>query len=205
MLKAGYIGDVGELLPGVIHWQKTYWESPDKITELIVGDNTERWLNAGINKTWRAGILASEVARDLVKNLPFTIGELSLNKEITYTKGKTFSCTIKRALEEIARDTGSKLHLSRGMVYLRPYGKGTQKIVYITPETGLIGSPQILDENEKTKKKRWKIQSLLNYKIESDSIVKVESKTLNNLCIVKSGEHILSGDDFLTEIEVELY
>ena len=57
-----------------------------------------------------------------------------------------------------------------------------------------------LRKKNKKEKKTWKVTCLLNPKIETDSIIKVESKTCNGTFRVISGKHT---KDFNTELEVE--
>jgi len=204
LLKAGYKGDVGTLLPGIINNCSTRWNGTEKMTEVVIGDATKEWLNSTINRTWRAGIRASQVAKDLINELPLEIGDLQITKDKTYSKGKTFSTTIQKALNEIKNDLGLKLHVSRGRVYLRPEGKGTRQIVKLNSETGLIAIPQVVDDAS-AKEEAYKVQSLLNYRIHTDSIVKIESKTIEGLYRVNKGTHRKSGNDFVTEIEVSKY
>jgi|AntRauTorcE11897_2_1112592.scaffolds.fasta_scaffold23219_3 hypothetical protein len=198
-LRAGYKNDVGLLLPGVISYTQTSWDTTDKITEIVVGDNTSDWLNTTVNQTWRAGIRARDVAVDLIDMLPFGVGEINLANNIDYPKGKTFSGTIKAALEEIAKDAATKLHVGRSKIYLRPEEVGTREIVNLNQRTGLIASPQKIDEDGE---EGYKVQSLLNYRIWADSIIRIESKTISGLYRVKKGLHKLSSSDFLTEMEV---
>lgn len=198
-LRAGYKNDVGLLLPGVISNTQTYWDTTDKITEIVVGDNTSDWLNTTVNQTWRAGIRARDVAVDLIDMLPFGVGEINLANNIDYPKGKTFSGTVKAALEEIAKDAATKLHVGRNKIYLRPEEVGTREIVNLNQRTGLIASPQKIDEDGE---EGYKVQSLLNYRIWADSIIRIDSKTISGLYRVKKGLHKLSSSDFLTEMEV---
>lgn len=198
-LKAGYAEDIGLLLPGVVISASTYFESTNKITEVIIGDNTDAWLSSMVNQTWRAGVNASEIAKDIVKDLPLKTGEIKLNNDISYPKGKTFSTTRKMALEEIAKDTDTKLHVSRGKIYLRPESVGSQEVIILNKDTGLISSPQRINDKDE---EGYKVQSLLNYRIASDSVLNIESKTINGLYRVSKGSQRLNGNDFITDLEV---
>ena len=202
ILKAGYEGDVGTLLPGVIDSYKTRCTGVDRETELILGDHTDAWLNATVNKTWKAGKDAQTIAQDIIDLLPFDLGGFEIDNNITYEKGKTFSTICKTALEELAADVDAKLHLSRGQIYFRNPAKGTEEIVLLNSNTGLISSPEPGNKEGKT---IYDVRSLLNYRIWADSVVRIESKTANGLYRVIDGQHVLSGDDFLTEMEVEKY
>jgi hypothetical protein len=203
-LKAGYKDDIDYIFIGVVASATTKWKNPDKETEIIIGDHTDAWLNTTINQTWRKGIQASKVIKDVVAVLPLEIGKIEIPEDKSYPKAKTFSCTCKKALEELAADLSLKLHVNKGKIYLRSEDKGTEQIVILNKDTGLIGSPQEISTTD-AKKDKYKIQSLLNYRIESDLVLKVESNTINGYYRVEQGKHFLSGDDFLTEIEVSKY
>lgn len=202
VLKAGYKDDYGNILPGVISSQRTKWDGSDKLTEIIVGDETNEWLQTTINKTWKANITAKRVAEDIIETSGLNVGEINLNNPKKYAKGKTFSTLRKTALEEIVKDTESKLHVARGRVYIRPKEKGMQEVVLLNKDTGLISSPQEASEGEDETEK-YKFESLLNYRIYTDTIVKIKSKTANGLYRVKNGKHLKSGGDYITEGVVE--
>jgi hypothetical protein len=204
-LSAGYREDLGNVLLGVIVSATTAWEGTEKITTAIVGDCTDRWLNVAINRTWRAGIRASQVAKDIVAHLGLGTEGIQIPKDITYSRGKTFSCTCKRALEELARDLKLKLHFTGGKLYLKPAESGLTEVVVLNSDTGLMGSPEKIDDGREKSGKRYKVQSLLNYRLRSDAIVKIESQTIQGLWRIDKGKHLLNGEDFLTEMEVVKY
>lgn len=201
-LEAGYNGDVGGILPGVILDHKTVYEEVDKLTEITVGDGLDVWLNATINRTWSAGKDTMAIAQDIADLLPFTLGDFEIDDPVTYQNGKTFSTTCKNALEELAADAGIKLHVSRGEIYFRKPESGNREIVNLSANTGLIGTPT---KGEKEDKTIWDARSFMNYRIWSDEILQIESKTINGLYRVTGGRHRLSGDDFETEMEVVRY
>src|SRR5690606_27527182 len=101
----------------------TSWQAVDKITKVVVGDGTALWLTARVNRTWRQGVRASEVARDIIALLGLRLGRLQLPNDVRYPSGKSFSTSAKAALEEIATDCGAKLHVTREAVYLVPPGE----------------------------------------------------------------------------------
>lgn len=200
-LNAGYENDLGSLLPGTIIRVTTNYDSTDKVTEVIVGDGTDRWLNATINKTWKAGTLSSSIVQDCADILPFNFKGYEA-EEITYSKGKTHSGTIKTLLEEIAEDIGAKLHVSRGSIFFRQPEQANVEIVNLNKDTGLIGTPTISEKDGET---FYEVDSLLNYRIWTDSIINFDTKTINGLYKVKGGTHSVAGGDFVTTMEVDKY
>lgn len=200
-LNAGYEGDIGSLLPGIIIDEVTNYNGTDKITELIIGDGTERWLNATINKTWKTGITSDRIVKTCADMLPFNFAGYE-TETISYPKGKTHSGTIKSLLEEIARDLGAKLHVSRGFIYFRPPEKGSFEIVNLNKDTGLIGTPTI---SQSEKGVSYEVDSLLNYRLWTDNLINIESKTIEGIYKIVGGTHSIAGGDFITTMEVEKY
>lgn len=200
-LNAGYEGDVGSLLAGVILNQTTNYDGTDKVTELIIGDGTEEWLNSTINKTWNTGITSDKIVETCANLLPFNFAGYE-TETISYPKGKTHSGTIKSLLEEVASDIGAKLHISRGFIYFRPPKESSIEIVNLNKDTGLIGTPTISESEGET---YYEVDSLLNYRLWTDNLVNIKSKTINGLYRIKGGTHSIAGGDFITTMEVDKY
>jgi hypothetical protein len=197
LLKAGYENDVGVITKSDIVEVKTRWESKNKITEIVVSESSKEWLNKKINRTWKKNIKVERVAKDIIDNLDISIGKIDIpNKR--YAKGKTFSTTCKKALEEIANDFDLKLHVSKGNIYLLNPEKSAEKIINISPNNGLIKSPELNNGN-------YKAKMLLNYRISPDIILNFKDTKVTGKFRVINGEHIASGNDFKTEVVMEKY
>ena len=202
-LIAGYEEFNGVVLPGIIKRKRTVWEDVDKITTLTVGDNTDNWLKSTINKTWKAGKRASDIFPEIIRATNLSVGEIDINKDIIYEKGITFSMTCKQALDELAADTNSKLYSNRGKVYVRPFNKASRKAFLIDKDHGLLNSPEKIESDSEDKPERYSVQILLNYKIQVDSLIKLDSKDVKGNFRVIEGEHVGQGENFSTNMEVE--
>jgi len=209
-LKAGYKEKFGLLLPGLIEVKKTKWQGMDKETTLIVGDDTDLWMRSTINRTWKSGKTASDIIPDVINNAGLEVGEVDTNKSITYEKGLTLSTTTRKALKRLAEDTESKLHSKRGLVYVRPPEKAEKQAVLVNSNTGLISSPEKVEESsgggegeEESSKAKYMVKMLLNYEVRADSLLKIESRNISGEFRVISGKHVAEGDEFSTECEVE--
>jgi hypothetical protein len=195
-LKAGYQDDLGLIMLGKIASATTKFEDKDKLTKISLDEDISTLIKVKINKTWAKNTRADIIIRDIINQLPLNLGDLDIVNNQKYRKGKSFSCNAKKALEELAKDTDSKLHISRGKIYFRPEDKGAYRVVKLNKDNGLIASPQRVDSGDK---ERWKVQSLLRYKIEPDIILDIESLTLNGHYRVVKGKH---KGDWTTEVEV---
>lgn len=198
ILNAGYDIDVGNILTGNIADVKTTWENLDKATTIFVKDGLVDAVET--NKTYAKGTNSTFIINDLISVLGFTVGEIRPTETITYTQGKVVVGSPYNSLKEVVKDTKSRLFVDKGVVYIRPKGAGTQTAFVLNANSGLIGSPtEITEEVDDKKVVKYNVRCLLNYEITTDSILKIESKTINGLYKVERGNH---KGDFITECVV---
>lgn len=195
VVQAGYEGDVGTVAVGTASEVSTSWVGVDKVTTIVVGDGAAKWLSARVNRSWRQGVRASHVARDIIDLLGLRLGRLQLPYDVQYPTGKAFSTSAKAALEEIAADTGAKLHVTREAIYLVPPGDWQRIGVYLSAETGLIESPQPSSQ----KPGAYRIRTLLQHRITTDTMVEIESRTARGQYRVAEGRHKSSLQEHVTE------
>ena len=200
ILNAGYKGDVGNILSGKIENISTEWQGVDKITTLKVSDGGFEWRNATVNKTYQAGTKASYIMADLTSILGLEVGEISPKNDIEYKLGKSISGRVEWALKRLVKDTESKMYINKGRIFIRDENKGTETGFLLNSDTGLISSPEKVEEEKDGQKViKYKVQSLLNHRISTDSLIQIESKTINGNYRVESGVHT---GDFITEMIV---
>lgn len=207
ILNAGYSSDVGSVLLGFVEKVQTYWEGPDKITEIQAVDGSAAWLKTPIVRAYAAGTTASAILNDLSALTGLEIGAMSLPVDRKYPSGKTIRTGLSGALAAIAADCGAKAHVTRGKIYIRPKDEGQTIGFVIDAEHGLISSPTPIETEtgkgkKKTKRQGFKVVSLLNHRITTDSIVEIKSKTANGMFRVEKGQHTSDGSRFYTEMEV---
>ena len=200
ILNAGYKGDTGNILTGKIESIFTAWEGMDKVTTIKASDGGIDLREARVSRTYQAGTLASFIMGDLAGILGLEIGEISPKTDIEYRLGKSVSGSVKMALEQLVKETSSKMYVHKGRLYIRDDKKGTETGFLLNSGTGLIGSPEKIEEEKNGQKAiKYGVRALLNHKIGTDSIIKVQSRTINGLYRVESGVHT---GDFITEMTV---
>lgn len=200
ILNAGYKGDVGNILSGKIENITTEWQGVDKVTTIKVSDGGFEWRNTRVQKTYQAGSTSKYIMQDLASMLGLEIAEINPKKDITYKLGKSISGSVEVALKQLVKDTESKMYIHKGRLYIRDEKKGTVTGFLLNSDTGLIGSPERIEEEKDGKKLiKYKVESLLNHKIGTDSLIQIESKTINGNYRVESGIHT---GDFITETVV---
>lgn len=218
IVNAGYreMGNKACVVSGDIEDVTTDWEGLDKVTKIKVSDGGKEWRKAKLNKTYAEGTKASLIMQDLCGVLGYEVVEIKPKEDITYKLGKTIKGYCSDSLKRLVKDTKSKMYINKKRITIRDEKKGNDIGFLLNTETGLVGNPTLnkddsedktdLRESEKEKKKNkeekktWKVTCLLNAKIETDSIIKIESKTCNGQFRVVSGRHT---KDFNTELVVE--
>lgn len=217
-LNVGYkaLGNKANILTGEIEDIETTWQGLDKMTKITVGDGSKSWRKAELNKTYANGTKASVIMTDLANIMGYEIVEINPKNDITYKLGKTIKGSASKSLTQLVKDTESKMFINKNRIVIRDQKKGYTTGFVLNADTGLVGLPtlnknesgdknsDVAKEKDKKKnkktKKTWKVTCLLNPKIETDSVIKIESKVLNGTFRVISGKHT---KDFNTELEVE--
>lgn len=214
-LNAGYQKDVGAIFLGEIQIPQTKWNGVDRITQMDCMDSGEAWFKKEINRTYKAGMTGQQVLNDLLSQTGLKAAVIKLGFRKVYQNGKTVKGKLIDGIMEVAKDCGAKVHVNRGKIFIRPKNDGDNIRFVLDSATGLVGSPTPVEKEErydviekgkrvqKTRTRRgWKIISLLNHRITTDSLIQVKSKTANGTFRVESGKHICGGSSFYTETEV---
>lgn len=213
-VNAGYKGNIGAILIGEARRIETDWQRPEKITTVVVLDANDDWMGMDIKKTYKEGITAKQILNDLLPKTGLKVAALKLPVNKIYTGAKTIDDKIGKAVVEIAKDCGAKIHVNKGKIFIREKSEGDKTGFLLDAAHGLIGSPTPIEKEEKlpTKnddikgkkvtRKGWKVTALLNHNFATDAVIKVKSKTANGFFRIEKGNHISNGSSYYTEMEV---
>lgn len=228
-LNAGYTGDIGVILFGTVRNAYSEWDGPNKITTITIADAGDTWLTKTINKTYKKDTTAKQILIDANKAAGMKIGKLSLPINKVYKGGKTIKGPIGTINSEIVPDCNAKWHTTKGFIYITGKNEGKETNILLNKNSGLIETPTPYTKTEsykvnktvvtystvngKKKKKievkeedrsrtlhGYKCRCLLNHRIETDSIIKIQSLSANGRFRVAAGKH--DGGNFITELEV---
>lgn len=196
ILNAGYENNTGSIVVGNI----AYFETKKGITDtqfiMYVVSNLDRWARLTISKTYRAGSRVSFIIRDILSQFGLEVGEFSLLNDFSYKNPRTVNGMLKNVLTELVRETGSRLYIMDNILYItKPYN-GIVTGFLLSPETGLIGSPERIEVEEQ---EGYKVEMLLNHRINVNSVIQINSSVASGNFIVVKGTH---NGDFITTAEV---
>lgn len=219
ILSAGYKGDVGCIFVGEIADFSHEYGDLDIVTKITAADSMEAWLGTYVNKTYAAGMSASDIIDDLLNIFGVEVAtvELAINKQ--YPGCRVCRGKLKDVLTEIAcSDCQSRLVVRCGQIIINPPADGITTGYLLTPETGLLKASsssegQSTNTNTKAANKNRSQQAeedgtisrscLMNYHIGVADKIVIRDRTINGTYLVKAGTHKGSRDsDWTTTLEV---
>jgi hypothetical protein len=145
--------------------------------------------------------------------LGFDIGEMSgLGLFEVFENGYTVSKPTKQAIDDICYAYRLKWSIQDGKVYVTDLNGDTSykyTVPLISEETGLIGSPEEINEGkakrkgDKTPSKGYRFVCTLNHEIIPELFIKLSAEQINAVAKVKKVTHRGSyeGDSWETEVE----
>jgi hypothetical protein len=150
-LDAGYPDAVAQLYLGEVRSAHSHREGSDIITEISTGDSEKELATARINMSIGPKVSASVALMAICRELKVGIGNANVMAAKLQSKGVVFfgpgtviSGSAKRALVDFCRSADLECSIQDGVIQILDLGKALQdKAVYLSPETGLVGSPTI--------------------------------------------------------------
>lgn len=177
---------------------------PDVLTSITANDGSKEMKNAKSNFSFASGISGREVLRKVLQS--FSISSDFNNVSFTdknYANGFSFVGSSTDALTKVTQFLGLSWSIQNNEIKLVQFdGNDGSRIVLLSPETGMIGSPEkelFADRTAKGDSKKvdvpgWRIRSLLQPKIVPTNQIVVNSREVpqNSLFTVMTVVH--SGD-----------
>ncbi|WP_319371957.1 phage protein [uncultured Ilyobacter sp.] len=188
-IEAGYKDFSKVIFNGVVDTVRSYDEDNGVTTEIKATQNNELMLYTRVDMTFNKNSKASEIINALVNNSHLEIGILDLVNDKQYPKGKTFSCSLKKAFQVLAKDTGSKFFYDSTKVYFKNSSKEYTKSMGIDGYRGLL--------KIEPAEKGFSMQTLMIPEIVEDIIINVTDKYYTGKYRVKECSYTAKGtDDF---------
>lgn len=198
VLNAGYKSSYGTILSGYITRHETEFQEVDKKTTFYILDSTTPGTNALKTVSYGKNTKTDTVLRDLARRGGLSVAQMNLPKNVNYPRGTTASGTVISAIKKFSKDAGASAYIRQGKLYVRPGATGDSSGVIISSESGMIGSPSVINDE---KLKGYDVKVSLEHRITTNSLVVVQSKYVNATLRVHSGKHVSDGASFITEME----
>ncbi|MUG68637.1 hypothetical protein GNP94_21945 [Paenibacillus campinasensis] len=199
IVNAGYKGDVGVILHGLISDVRTRREGVDKITTLRVLDCEDLSKRTVKDVSYATGTLASRIIKDMAAQIGLPVAQFELYQDVRYTEGYTASGAATEIISKVAEDCRTHAYINKGKLYIRNLRRGKDELFKLSQDTGLIGSPEFFVEESA---KGYTVTQQLQYRVTTASVLEIESEFYSGRLYVRSGVHTFSRTgDFTTQTE----
>lgn len=148
-LDVGYKTETMGLFRGNVRYVYRYREQNDRITEIQAGDGDKDWKDAEVNFTLATGHTDADAMARMIENLGTTTLGYVAGPNINKPKilGKTYSGTVRRVMDIIARNNKAHWGIQDGRLSMVPIGSTLpNEAIKVDSATGLLGAPMISDK-----------------------------------------------------------
>lgn len=204
-IKAGYKGDFGVIFEGYVTKKEPEADGADTSTIITCSDAS---LLLYESKEFIAEVSAGQKLSTVVKKVYDTcsipVGQID-ETDYSFLQARTFLGTGQAILEELLKIVnGNKekyaAYTERGMGYFVRSDHKSAEVFEINSSTGLLTAEKNEDSTSGT---NAKLKTLLNWKIKTDSWLRVTCPNVNGLFKVSGYTHTLKGEVFETDMEVK--
>lgn len=144
-LLAGYKQDIGSItiFSGIVTRSLTFREGPDWVTELELSDGLLAWRDSKFSASFAPGSSGIAVLTSVANNFFLPIRPLPVIKDKSYPSGKEFCMRVRDAMDQVCNFLGLEWSIQNQEVQILNKGKAVkQRAIVLSPDSGLIGSPE---------------------------------------------------------------
>ena len=210
MIEAGYESGTEVLTIAEVTRSVVVHLPPDIILDVEAADGAKTVRDRKINISFKKGRTVRSVLDAIATELALPIKVTGAQPTGSYAKGVSFSGTVASALDRVCLKGGVIWSIQDGALQISHRTKASNaRGVLLTPDTGLIGSPERIDDIEETqsgerKRLGWRVKSLLNPQIRPGDRLQIKSAEVDGAFRAENVNHFgdTEGGDWYTEAEV---
>ncbi|MDE2290464.1 MAG: hypothetical protein KGL53_00160, partial [Elusimicrobia bacterium] len=200
VLEAGYTNTIGRIFSGQARYIDHAREGPDWVTSIECGDGEVAYRYARFVESYAPGTSVLQVAQRLIAAIgPMTAASAAvLEGALTdqFARGYSVRGTAAQELHALLSGRGLAFSVQHGKVQVLQDGQATtDTAVLLTPDTGLLGSPEhgTPDPSEpRSASRTLKFRCLIQPTLNPGGLVQIKSQSAQGLLRVLSIE--TSGD-----------
>lgn len=180
-IEAGYASGTSLIWLGDLREVETRYESPDWVTRVSSGDGEKGWKNARQHLSFGPRTPLDTALRAMARALGY--GEGNLSKVVaglrqagvaSFPHGTVLTGPTSRELRDFARSAGLEVSVQDGALQFLDRGAVLDgEALYLSPQTGLIGSPSVDNKGVMT------CECLMVPDVRPGRLVVLESATVN--------------------------
>jgi hypothetical protein len=196
MIEAGYVGRLVKIASGEIVRSSSAIKDGEWETRIEARDGMTAY-GTVVSETLSPGSTEESAIRAIAKKLGLPVKSIQgLDGKNKWGNGRVLSGPARLQLDAICRTRNLRWSIQDGALVVFPIGGHVGgEAVLLSPEHGLIGSP------EKTEK-GWKVRSLMQGQIYPGQPVQIRSREVDGLFLAEAVEHSgdTSGGDWFSDI-----
>lgn len=205
-ITAGYKSDTGVIFSGFITSKKTTRDGVDKVTTIRAIDDLTR-LNKDVESiSYAAGTKASYILKDLCGRVGLPIAVFKVARDYTYTDDTTVDGSLADDIKQYATVCGVSAYVCKSKIYVRPLKDGDNTRFVLSADTGLLSVAEFEEESDteefKDVVKGFDIECLLQHRMQTASIIELNSLDYRGTFRVREGTHSYNGSDFVTTARI---
>lgn len=212
VLSAGYSDSSGVIFTGDARTIDSARDGADWVTHIQCGDGERSFRFARFGKSYGPGATVLQVIQDTVEALGLNPGNtVSLDPSTfpnafqTFPQGFTAHGRASDTLDQLMRAIGLSWSIQNGSVIVRPpNGVLPGSAIYLSPTTGLIGSPDHSAPTQKVFSSMVKARSLLQWQHRVGGAVQLAAKGISGVFSSYKVEFRgdTNGNDWYTDLEL---
>lgn len=205
-LTAGYNGDTGVIFQGWISKVTTKTVGVDKVTTIYALDDVKYSADMSSEITYAEGTTASYILKDLLGRLGLTIAVFKTQRDHTYDSETKVDGSLAENIKEYSDVCGVSTYIYKQQVYCRPIYDGDNLRFTVNENTGMIDSPEAFEEENTSEEyidtvKGYNVNMILQHRIATAGIVKLDSVDYSGEFRIASGKHSYDGLSATTEFK----
>jgi len=202
-LKEVAVGDIAKGITEYLH--------PNTVTSIEAGDGLVTLRETRVQLSYVSSVGVRQVIQDIARSMGVQLRPTNANFSGQYRQGWAFTGNAKDALKQVTDRFGLEWSIqSNELQIVNSKQPATDQVYLISPQTGLLGSPQKRDEvigvqSGNKEPAGVDVTLLLNPAIEPASIVAISCRDYDNIpYLVKTVEHQgdTRGAEWYTKLEL---
>ena len=207
-LEAGYRDEIETLAD--VEYTRAFvrFEPPEVVTEFELSDGGKTLLEKRVSVSFKKGTSAGRVFDELVTQLDTPVRDTGFRPEKAFRKGFAFEGPIASALDKVTKhDDLTWTVQDSELVVLKPGETSQGSAVVVSPDAGMIGSPDPLNDelgSTQGKKTGYTVRTLLTPRVAPGDRVRLSSRQADGEFRARRVAHRgdTHADTYETEIEM---
>lgn len=213
VVRAGYLNTVGQIFIGDAHNIEHLREGADWVTKIHAGDGARALTQGRVSQSFAAGTPVTDVVASISRVAGFDVSSVTKTGKLKELEGRQFAQgyvahgSIGKELDKILRGAGFEWSVQDGKLQVLRRGEaGTERVIELGPDSGLIGSPEYVTPEKTKKPSVLKFKALLSPEIIPGRRLAFQSARHKGVHRVLKIDHTgdTDSDDWFTEGECEV-